>query len=776
MRALLGFLRAIPLLLLSPLLTTVPALALLATDAAFALFGRRRPPANRTPNTRTASVVIPNWNGRDLLAKYIPPLIEALAGHPGSELLVVDNGSSDGSVDFLRSTFPEVRVLALPRNLGFGGGSNAGFEAAANDIVVLLNSDMRVDPGFLRPLLDGFTDPTVFAVSCQIFFSDPKKLREETGLTQGWWENGGVRVRHRIDDRVTSLYPCFYGGGGSCAFDRAKFLELGGFDHLLRPFYLEDTDLGFLAWKRGWRVLYEPRSIVYHEHRGTIGRAFSQSYIQSVVQKNFLLFTWKNIHCWTKLTSHFFYTWAGAILTIVFGESLERPSLWALFKAFLQTPAAAAARWRARQLAVVDDREAFARPMGGYYRDRFAKLETKPKPSVLFVSPYAICPPVHGGGVFMYQTCRTLSQLTQLHLIVLLDDPREEWLHRDLTALCASAEFILRLEGQPSLPGSITPHAIQEFSNRDLEWLIHRKIYCDGIDAIQFEYMPMGQYWSRFTRIPQFLFEHDIYFQSVGRQIAGMKGVMKRAAAQFEYLRALRYELALLPRFDRIQVCSTANLDYLTSFKPNLAPKLDAGLRAGIDVHRYTFTADGRKPGTMLFLGSFRHAPNTEALSWLVQKCFPHMLAGRPDVRLTVIGSDPPPKHSLPDYGPAIDLRGFAEDINQPLAENALFVCPILSGSGVRVKLLEAFAAGIPVVSTYIGAEGLSSTDGEICALASSPEAFAAKAVHLLNHPEEAAEMALRARKHVEEHWDMTVITHRLAEVYARELASKRAS
>ena len=109
-----------------------------------------------------------------------------------------------------------------PQNLGFGGGSNAGFRAAKNDIVVLLNSDMRVAPDFLAPLLEGFRDPEVFAVSCQIFFTDPAKVREETGLTQGWWQDGSLRVRHRIDDAVDDLFPCFYGGGGSCAFDRSQ--------------------------------------------------------------------------------------------------------------------------------------------------------------------------------------------------------------------------------------------------------------------------------------------------------------------------------------------------------------------------------------------------------------------------------------------------------------------------------------------------------------------------------------------------------------------------
>ena len=266
-------LRAFPLLVLSPFLMAVSALALAITDLLWKLFGRPQTvPNDGAARAGAASVVIPNWNGKDLLAKYLPSVVTALAGNPANEIVVVDNGSTDGSAEFVRAAFPDVKLVALDRNLGFGGGSNAGFRAASNDIVVLLNSDMRVAEDFLPPLLEGFADPQVFAVSCQIFFSDPAKLREETGLTQGWWQDGGLRVRHRIDPAVDCLYPCFYGGGGSCAFDRRKFLAIGGFDALLAPFYLEDTDVGYLAWKRGWKVLYQPRSVVYHEHRGTIGK------------------------------------------------------------------------------------------------------------------------------------------------------------------------------------------------------------------------------------------------------------------------------------------------------------------------------------------------------------------------------------------------------------------------------------------------------------------------------------------------------------------------
>jgi GT2 family glycosyltransferase len=775
MPTLLRWLRALPLLLLSPVILAVTTLTLLVADLLWKILGSRRQPTDTLPNVAAASIVIPNWNGRDLLEKYLPSVLAAVADNPAHEVIVVDNGSTDGSAEFVATQFPQVRLLALKENLGFGGGSNAGFRAAKNDIVVLLNSDMRVTPGFLTPLLAGFTDEKVFAVSCQIFFSDANKPREETGLTQAWWENGALRVRHREDAAVDQLYPCFYGGGGSCAFDRRKFLELGGFDELLRPFYLEDTDMGYLAWKRGWKVLYQPASHVYHEHRGTIGKTFSRGYIDGVIQKNLLLFVWKNVHETKRLVSHLAFLLPAALVSLLFGDTLERTNFAALARAFRQLPGAVRARWRARSLAVISDTEAFRRPLGGYFHDRFRAPATVSEPlRILFVSPYPICPPVHGGAVFMYQTCTELAKRSQLHLIILVDEPKEIAPHQELERQCGSAHYLVRLEGQTRSFGSLLPHAVLEYQNADLEWMIHREIYLHRIDVVQLEYLPMAQYRCEFRRTAQFLFEHDLYFQSIARQLHHLRGVMKQLAARYEYLRALRYELKTIGAFDATQLCSNANRDYLLEFAPELAAKVATGLRAGITACRYPLRLAGRKPETMLFLGSFRHAPNAEALYWFVHHCLPHVLAEHRQARAMIIGSDPPPRYSLPDLGDAIELRGYVDDILEPLAECAVFICPILSGSGVRVKLLEAFASGIPVVSTRVGAEGLAERDGEFCYLADDPREFAAKIVHVFRHPEEAQAMALRARQHVEQHWDMPVLTERLLASYEGVLREKR--
>ena len=109
--SLLRLLRALPLLILAPLLLAMSAAALALADLAWLVSGRRRAPVNTRPETRAASLVIPNWNGRDLLERFLPSWLASIAGHPGSEIIVVDNGSTDGSADWLRENYP-----ACPRH------------------------------------------------------------------------------------------------------------------------------------------------------------------------------------------------------------------------------------------------------------------------------------------------------------------------------------------------------------------------------------------------------------------------------------------------------------------------------------------------------------------------------------------------------------------------------------------------------------------------------------------------------------------------------------
>ena len=132
----------------------------------------------------------------------------------------------------------------------------------------------------------------------------------------------------------------------------------------------------------------------------------------------------------------------------------------------------------------------------------------------------------------------------------LLDHPDQLPANQDLGEFCASTEFLIRMEGRTKYLGSIVPHAVREFQSDDLAWLIHRQLYTRQIDVLQLEYTPLGQYAGAYRRIASVLFEHDIYFQSIGRGLSFLLGPAEKVAARFEYLRALRYELRLLPRCD----------------------------------------------------------------------------------------------------------------------------------------------------------------------------------------------------------------------------------
>ncbi len=161
-----------------------------------------------------------------------------------------------------------------------------------------------------------------------------------------------------------------------------------------------------------------------------------------------------------------------------FVDSAERASFGGIARATFSLPSAIRARLKARGLARVSDHEAFRRTQAGHFRDTFEALPAHPeKLRVLFVSPYPICPPIHGGGVFMYQTVRELARLCELHLIVLLDFEKERDAHGELDRICASTEYIVRMEGRQKAIGSMEPHAVREFRNADLRWLIHRQLY-----------------------------------------------------------------------------------------------------------------------------------------------------------------------------------------------------------------------------------------------------------------------------------------------------------
>lgn len=228
------------------------------------------------------SIIIPNWNGKKLLEKNLPRVLVSDA----DEVIVADDDSTDGSIEFLKASFPQVKVISH-RRLGFAGNCNLGVKAAKGEIVVLLNTDVIPKKDFLPPLKKHFSDPKVFAVS----FNEINDSK--FSWTKGKFEKGFIT--HENQKKDNRAHQTFWASGGSGAFRKTIWNKLGGFDELFSPFYWEDIDLCYRAQKRGWKILWEPQARVEHKHEGVISKSYSRQYIDLIWQRNQLLFIWKNL-------------------------------------------------------------------------------------------------------------------------------------------------------------------------------------------------------------------------------------------------------------------------------------------------------------------------------------------------------------------------------------------------------------------------------------------------------------------------------------------------
>ncbi len=216
-------------------------------------------------------MVVLNYNGRRYLAACLNALLaQEVAG--GFEVLLVDNASEDGSPEYVRANFPNVRVIDTPVNLGFAGGNNVGIEQARGQHVVLLNNDTRVHPGWLEALLrTAESAPDIGAVTSKLVYMARPHTIQNAGsliLTDGSGGDRGTGERDggQYDKREEVFAAC----GCAALLTRRMLDDVGLLDTTFFAYY-EDTDLSWRMRLRGWRIVYEPGAVVEHVHSGTSG-------------------------------------------------------------------------------------------------------------------------------------------------------------------------------------------------------------------------------------------------------------------------------------------------------------------------------------------------------------------------------------------------------------------------------------------------------------------------------------------------------------------------
>jgi len=232
------------------------------------------------------SVIVTNWNGLPLLQKNLPRIIEM--SPEAQEIIVADDFSEkDKSIEYLKilqKKYSKLKIITNKKNLGFGKTSNKAVSKSTGDLIVLLNNDIYPHKDYIKNSLHHFSNPNVFGVG----FAE----QGHENWARIFWKNGYLQHEPGISNKKTHISG--WVSGGSSIIRKSIFEKLGGFDEVYQPFYSEDLDIGYRAWKSGYILLWEPKCIVEHKHESTMSK-FSLNFLNYVKERNRLLNTWRNI-------------------------------------------------------------------------------------------------------------------------------------------------------------------------------------------------------------------------------------------------------------------------------------------------------------------------------------------------------------------------------------------------------------------------------------------------------------------------------------------------
>lgn len=706
---------------------------------------------------KNISIIILNWNGKYLIKRHIESIFNSIKNKNNCEIIIVDNGSTDGSPEFIKNNYPDVKLISLNSNRRFTGGNNAGAKAANGDILIFFNNDVEVTPNFLEPLIRHFDEPDIFAVGCNIMM---KGIRKESGLTRGHFKKEFLYVEHSWEEYDKAV-PILYASGAAFACSRKKFIELGGFDTIWDPFYWEDTDLCYRAWKRGWKVLFEPKSIVYHTHRATNNPSnFSRLFLNLPKETNKYLFIWKNISEPRYLLQHFALLPFMLLLRIM---RLQIIRILAFLMALIKLPRAIYAGIRDERCRKLRDSEILRLSNDIlYYKKRHKAKSIKERLKILYICPYLPLRGVSAGSARMFEMIKRLSARHQVDVVSYIT--KEEFKYFPaLKEICNRVDTIERNYPWQKDTLLIVPSMIDEFYSKKMALLIKRRLYEEDYDIVQFEYLHMAQYVPESYNGTLILTEHQLHFLSRKRDFLYLPVSVKKIGALMSSLKQMIYEINICKKFDKIITMTEYEKEILKSY----APYLDVeSIPMGTDTNFFS-TNNFRKESTdIIYLGFFRHYPNIDAVLYFYKRIYPLIKKELPEVSFNIVGFDPPEEILKLQDGNGIKIIGHVDDIRPYLEDSKVFIMPIRLGMGMRGKLFEAWSMKKAIVSTSIGCEGIEVESGKDILVADRPKEFAYKTIELIKNEEMRKALGNSGRVKVASKYDWDILTGKLENIY----------
>jgi glycosyltransferase involved in cell wall biosynthesis len=627
----------------------------------------------------------------------LPPLVAQM---PAGELIIVDNGSSDGTAEWLAVKHPTIRILKNAKPLSFAAAVNQGIHEAKlhphappqqrhDRRAWVHRSPQRSLPPRTRTFLRDSPDPL-----------PPRRPPRRNGKAV-WRRHNDLDFPVRCDDPLPNEDQTWvlYGSGGCSLFDTQKLLALGGVAELYEPAYVEDLDFGFRAWQRGWPSVYCANARVEHRHRSTTSRFYTERQIDFFVERNYLRFM---------------------------ANAISDPRIVPPTVAAGDTPAPAAGDAGTRSRARYAPGHPANRPRAAAcgrtpFRNRDPRAHERlrcrisrraafrDRTKVLIASPYLPYPLSHGGAVRIYNLMKQAAETSNLILVAFVDNLASP--PAELLAICSQIVLVHR-HGTHYRRNTTRPDMVEEFDSDTFRACLKQAVHQWRPQIAQLEFTWMARYADACRPAKTILVEHDITFD-LQQQL--LETVPSGGVAKME----LEQQLA---KWRTFETAAWGKVDCIVTMSAK-DTQLIAGARSveclpnGVDCERFQPQSAEPEPRRLLLIGSFAHLPNLLALEFFLRDVWPRLGQG---YTLHVIGGA---RHeyyldffrdrvSLDLTQPGIELEGFVEDVRAAYHRAAIVLAPLTASAGTNIKVLEAMAMGKVVVSTAAGVNGLDVTPG----------------------------------------------------------------
>lgn len=385
------------------------------------------------------------------------------------------------------------------------------------------------------------------------------------------------------------------------------------------------------------------------------------------------------------------------------------------------------------------------------------------------VVPY---PPDSGPKIKTYNVLRHLAQQHEVHLVSFVRSPEEVGWAEELDRHCASVTTVhlqrSRLRDAAYLGRSLLtgrPFLIERDDANAMRTAIAHLLAHHAFDAVHADQLSMAQFAVDLPLPLRVLDEHNAVWSIVHRLAERTGWGPRRLLAEIEWRKLRRYEVGICRRFDRVTVVSEDDRQALTGADDGALPA--TVIPIAVDTRELAFTPRAPAARQIVSIATMFYPPNVEGVYWFAREVFPLVQRAVPESHFTIVGSRPPPQITQLDHpGSGITVTGYVADLEPVVRESAVLVVPLHSGSGMRVKILEAFARGMPVVSTTVGVEGIDARPGEHLLVADEPVAFAQAVTRLLCDAGEAARLAQAGRRLVEQCYDWRSVLPALDDIY----------